>query len=71
MAISESCSCGASIELDRSDEVALLKEWRRVHKCRTVERSDFFAQANTVVESAPDFTDMNMHIGFRGAEFDE
>jgi hypothetical protein len=71
MAISETCSCGASIELDRGDEVALLLEWRKSHKCKVSGSADFFSQAATSVESAPDFTDKNLHIGFRGAEFDE
>ena len=71
MAISESCSCGASIELDRANEDSLWREWRKNHKCKVVDKADFFSQAATTVETAPDFTDKNLHIGFRGQEFDE
>lgn len=71
MAISESCSCGASIELDRGDEVSLLLDWRKSHRCKISNSADFFSSAAPMVESAPDFTDKNLHIGFRGAEFDE
>lgn len=71
MAISESCSCGASIELDRADELSLLYEWRKSHRCKGQDSAEFFSQAMSSVETAPDFTDKNLHIGFRGAEFDE
>ena len=71
MAISESCSCGASIELDRADELTLLYEWRKSHRCKGQDSSDFFSSAAPMLETAPDFTDKNLHIGFRGAEFDE
>ena len=31
--ISETCSCGGSIEVNRDDELKLIREWRRQHKC--------------------------------------
>ena len=33
--ISESCSCGASFQAERSDEIKLLNQWRVNHKCRS------------------------------------
>ena len=33
--ISESCSCGASFQAERSDEIKLLNQWRTNHKCRS------------------------------------
>lgn len=33
--ISETCSCGASFQAERSDEIKLLNQWRVNHKCRT------------------------------------
>lgn len=33
--ISESCSCGASFQAERSDELKLLNLWRTSHKCRS------------------------------------
>lgn len=33
--ISESCSCGASFQAERSDEIKLLNQWRTAHKCRS------------------------------------
>ena len=33
--ISEACSCGASFQAERSDELKLLNNWRTNHKCRS------------------------------------
>jgi hypothetical protein len=33
--ISEACSCGASFQAERSDEIKLLNQWRSNHKCRS------------------------------------
>jgi len=33
--ISESCSCGASFQAERSDEIKLLNQWRSNHLCRS------------------------------------
>ena len=33
--ISETCTCGASFQAERSDEIKLLNQWRVNHKCRT------------------------------------
>jgi len=32
--INETCSCGAAIEVNRDDELKLIREWRRTHKCQ-------------------------------------
>ena len=32
--ISETCSCSASFQAERSDEIKLLNQWRTNHKCR-------------------------------------
>lgn len=32
--ISESCSCGASFQAERADEIKLLNQWRTTHQCR-------------------------------------
>ena len=34
--ISESCSCGASFQAERNDEIKLLNQWRTNHQCREV-----------------------------------
>jgi len=69
MSVSESCSCGASFTAERNDEVKMLNDWRKNHKCR--ERNDFMAIDVSRSEAAPDFTAKEMHIGFRGSEFDD
>lgn len=33
--ISETCSCGASFQAERSDEIKLLNQWRTNHKCQS------------------------------------
>lgn len=33
MMINETCSCGASIEINREDELKLLRDWRKKHRC--------------------------------------
>lgn len=62
--IRERCGCGAEFETDERDPVKLLAEWRKWHKCPDLpepERMGGTAQ----VETAPDYTIPDMHIGFR------
>jgi hypothetical protein len=71
MSVSESCGCGGSFSADRpKDELRLLNLWRSSHVC-FVGGDLVVTGSGGVVESAPDFTDKNLHIGFRGQEFDD
>lgn len=68
--IRERCSCGAEFETDDKNAVSLLKDWRKNHKCDKpfdAVTSSGFAQ----VEIAPDYTEKELHIGFRYQEDDE
>ena len=69
MSLSESCACGASFSADRDDELKLLNDWRRSHKCPAPERGDLALSAQ--IEAAPDYTVPELHIGFRGDPFDD
>ncbi len=69
MSISESCSCGASFSAERSDELKLLSDWRDRHECRN--REVFAISDSSHISQIPDQKDPELHIGFRGAEFDE
>ena len=69
MAVSESCSCGASFSAERSDELKLLTEWRVKHECRS--REVFAISDSSHISQIADQKDPELHIGFRGAEFDE
>jgi hypothetical protein len=69
MSLSESCSCGASFSAERDDELRLLNHWRKSHVCPKPERGSLALGA--VVESAPVFTEPELHIGFRSDPFDD
>lgn len=64
MSISESCSCGASFSADRDDELKLLNQWREDHKCPAPQGGDL-SYSTATIETAPDHTFPEMHIGFR------
>lgn len=68
MSLSESCACGAGFSADRDDELKLLNEWRRLHRCREPERGSL--AVGSVVESAHDFNYPELRLGFRGDEDD-
>jgi hypothetical protein len=69
MAVSESCSCGASFSAERNDELKLLIDWREAHECRN--REVFAISDNGHISQIADQKDPELHIGFRGAGFDE
>lgn len=71
MSISESCSCGASIELDRSDELALWKDWKANHKCRDRNEALFAISDSSQISQLPDVTSPELHLGFRRQGFDD
>lgn len=50
--ISETCSCGASFQVDRSDELKLVNQWRQDHKCRPQE-GNLAIIDSARIESAP------------------
>jgi len=64
MSLSESCSCGASFSADRDDELRLLNEWRKTHKCPKPERGNLTLGSS--VEAVDDFAYPNLRVGFRG-----
>jgi len=69
MSLSESCSCGAGFTADRDDELYLLNQWRKNHKCPHPERGDLGLSA--AVETAPNHTLPELHIGFRSDPYDD
>lgn len=74
MKVSESCSCGASfgIELKDPSAIRLVREWRRKHFCPGQEEShEVLSALSADVETAPDHTIPEMHIGFRYVPEDE
>jgi hypothetical protein len=66
MSLSESCSCGAGFSADRDDELRLLNEWRKSHKCPKPQGGSLGLSA--VVEAATDYVYPELRIGFRGDE---
>lgn len=75
--IKEVCSCGSSFEIrdvDYKTAMKCVREWRRQHVCEQSEAdSDRFTTSSdlTVSERSDSPYKPEMHIGFRGAEFDE
>ncbi len=75
--IKESCSCGASFEIkdvDYKTAMRSVREWRRNHTCEQSDGdSDRFTTSSdlTVSERSDSPYKPEMHIGFRGTEFDE
>ena len=67
MSISETCgNCGSSFEIDRTDEVQLWRDWQRNHKCKAIEKGEFFSAVATVVEQS------ESKLGFvRSTQFDD
>ena len=71
MSVSESCGCGASFSADRpKDELRLLNSWRSSHTCFSREEL-LLTSDNSVVVQTPDVKVPELHIGFRGQEFDD
>jgi hypothetical protein len=68
MSLSEACSCGAAFSAERDDELNLLNEWRKMHKCPKPERGNL--ALTSLSEPAPDYHIPEMHIGFRGDDDD-
>lgn len=68
--IRERCSCGAEFETDEDKAISLVKSWRESHRHQ-------FTDTGMVVtdvarsDVAPDALFPELHIGFRGSEFDE
>lgn len=50
--ISETCVCGASFQVERSDELKLVNQWRLDHKCRPQEGNLAIIDSSRI-ESAP------------------
>jgi hypothetical protein len=69
MSLSESCSCGAGFTADRDDELRLLNEWRKTHKCPKPQGGGLALASS--IESATDFTYPELRLGFRGDEDDD
>jgi glycosyltransferase A (GT-A) superfamily protein (DUF2064 family) len=75
--IKEACSCGASFEIrdvDYKTAMKSVREWRRQHVCEqgSGDGDRFTTSADLSISERSDspYTP-EMHIGFRGAEFDE
>ena len=71
--IREVCSCGAEFETDEDGAVRLLREWRRRHR-HEMTRADVDlspVSGASVVETAPDHTIPELHIGFRALPDDD
>ena len=64
--LSETCSCGAGFQAERSDELKLLNTWRTNHKCPNNDSAGLMVVDTARSEIAPDYTIPEMHIGFRG-----
>ena len=71
MSLSEACSCGASFQAERSDELKLLNQWREQHKCPSNDTGGLVVIDSARSDAAPDFTVPEMHIGFRMNEEDD
>jgi hypothetical protein len=71
MSITETCSCGASFSAERSDELKLVNAWRSQHKCSFPKQGDLAIMDSSRNELAPDFTEPELHIGFRRLEDDD
>jgi hypothetical protein len=71
MAITETCSCGASFSAERNDELKLVNAWRSQHKCSFPKQGDLAIMDSSRNELAPDFTEPELHSGFRKLEEDD
>lgn len=65
----ERCSCGAEFETDEEQGLKLLREWRKEHKCMPGDHTPTSGMAQ--VETAPDATRPELHIGFRVPDWDD
>jgi hypothetical protein len=68
MSLSESCSCGAAFSAERDDELKLLNEWRKMHKCPKPQGGALGLSSS--VETTVDFAYPELRLGFRGDEDD-
>jgi hypothetical protein len=68
MSLSESCSCGAGFSAERDDELKLLNEWRKTHKCPKPQGGNLGLTSSS--ETSPNYHIPEMHIGFRGDDDD-
>jgi hypothetical protein len=50
--VSETCSCGAAFDVTHRNAVALLREWRKVHKCQVTDLSEVQGTVASVTSSA-------------------
>jgi hypothetical protein len=69
MSLSESCSCGASFSAERDDELGLLNQWRKRHKCPKPQGGALALSSS--IESVDDFVYPELRIGFRGDDDDK
>lgn len=65
MSLSETCTCGASFSAERDDELKLLNQWRRAHKCVPQPGDLYTSGLDSRADLATDYTLPEMHIGFR------
>lgn len=67
MTISETCgNCGSSFEVDRTDEVALWRDWQKNHVCKAADKETFFSSAQPMIEQS------ESKLGFvRSTQFDD
>lgn len=68
--IREKCSCGAEIETDEENPLKILRAWRKNHVCKA-NGELIYSSGFATVESAPDYTKPEMHLGFRYNEDDD
>jgi len=69
MSLSESCSCGASFSAERDDELQLINQWRKTHKCPKPDRGGLSIASS--IETVTDYAYPELRIGFRGDEDDD
>jgi hypothetical protein len=66
MMLNETCSCGASIEINRDDELKLIREWRRIHKC--VPKREDLGTLTSQIEQATNDPIPEQRFGFQPEE---
>lgn len=68
MSVSESCACGAGFSAERDDELGLLNQWRKTHKCPKPQGGGLALSSS--VETVTDYTYPELRLGFRGDDDD-
>ena len=63
--IRERCTCGAELETDEEDALAIWTTWKEIHNCTGQPVDGHSGGGVAQVEQAPDYTMPELHIGFR------